>query len=177
MWFNFMLATTALAISIMWSTAVEMHHSTGIFGGIGARQIDLIIELNNLAFFAITLLFFCMTLARSTFAGKGIHGIIAGIVGFAYSGLFLWISGILQRRSMEFVQQEFIHYHEGIEHLLIHGRYMHQIGLRYGRIPIYEFDHGWIIYVDIFHIGFTLAMSIAAITATYYLLKRRTSLK
>ena len=173
-WFNFMLAAAAVSISLMWNTASGLHRSAGVFSGIGAEQIRTFAELNTIAFFAITLLFFCMTFARSTFAGRRIHGIVAGVVGFVYGWLYFWIYAMLGRRSMEFVQQEFVH-PDG--HVSVWSANMPQAGLVYGRIQIYELNSGLIIYIDIFQIALSLAMGGAAIAATYYLLKRRTSLK
>jgi hypothetical protein len=174
-WFNFMLAVAAVSISLMWNTAVAATpHRTNIFDGVGAMELQMLMEANVLAFFAITLLFFCMAFARSTFMGKRVHGVVAGVVGLVYGWLYFWAHMAMGRRSMEMVTNEFVTYDGRVA---IWNTYMPKVGLQYGRISLYEFDTGAVMYLDIFQIGLVLVMGIAAIVATYYPLKRRVSLK
>lgn len=142
-----------------------------------AEIIAFGINLAVTALGAIALLFFCVTLAHSAIAGRRIHGIVAGVIGFAYAWLYLWAANALVGRFMQTV-----------EWTLYGGGYWTslepQTGLQYGRIVIGQVPWGWFdgapmsrdVHIDIFFIAFTLAAAAIAIFATRALLKKRVSL-
>jgi len=173
-WFNFMVLTTVASIFIMWETAMQDINSRGVFSAIGAGEVAMLVQINSLAIFAICLMFFCITLGRSVFAGRRIHIVFSGIIGFGFGWLWFWATQQLSERSMEMVHRTMT-----LDDGRIANWYnnVQQVGLQYGRILLYETGGGWPIYIDIFHIGMSLAMAATLVVGTYYLLKHRASLR
>jgi len=165
-WFNFMMAAVAVSVIILWSTAVQDIHGSGIISRIGVSEILMLININWLALFFITLLFFCITLANSVIANKKVHGVISGVIGFGYSWLFIWSTDQITSRSREMQSWNGQWYQE-----------MPLVGLQYGRIVLYDPEFGWPVFIDIFQLGIAVAFSAVALIVTYYLLKKRMSLR
>jgi len=128
------------------------------------------------AFGAIALLFFCITLSHSIFAGKRLHGIFAGIIGLLCGGFFMHLANRLTSRFTP-VTTELIARPDGTiwgENTIIH---VPLTGLQYGRIVLGQRPWGGHdVYIDIFFIAFMLAAATIAVVATHALLKSRVSL-
>ena len=171
-WFNFMVVAAVASMFIMWETAHGAIHGSP-FWRIRITDVLGAIEVNVLALFAISMLFFCLTLARSVFMNKRVHGVICGIIGAAYTWLFFGINAFVgsTRRVVEIQEFEMfdgsIHYFETSVPLL---------GLRYGRIAL-DTEGLWPIYIDILRHGIAVGMALAALALTYYLLSRRVALR
>lgn len=164
-WFNFMLATAAAAMFIMWESATRGIHGVTIFSRLGVAEAETIIGANVMAIFAICTLFFCLSLARSVFGGKRVHGVIAGVVGGAYFFALSWLSALLERRFMITETHQWDDWGSFTAQTA-------QIGLRYGRIPLSDN-----VYIDIFVFGLAVAMGAIALFGACYLLKRCVALR
>lgn len=168
-WFNFMMAVVVLSMVILWSTAASDIRGSGVLSLIGPSEIVLMLTLNQLALFAVTLLFLCITLAHSIIANKKVHGVISGVLGFGYGWLYVWVTNEVTNRGNSSLAMQ-----------TLDGRWYQEMplmGLRYGRIAIHTPEFGWPVYIDIFMLGLSVAFSAVAIIATYYLLKKRMSLR
>jgi len=147
------------------------------------------------AMFLIATMFFCITLSHSIFVGKKIHGVISGVIGFAYTWLNFWLIDLLSRRYTYSSAHEITVPHgSGTDTFTIY-RDIPMTGIRYGRIVVGEvygvtfggFSDGDTlnvtssiaepVFIDIFQIGLIAGLSALAIAVTYYLLKKRVSLR
>jgi len=179
-WFNFMLLTAGVVSVII--VAVEPNFSR-MLDAISLRNIMNVVEVNIVALFFITALFFVVTLAFSNFGRWNIHSIIATGFGLLYAGLFFWLHATLGGRHREWVTVErewiapyFNAYGEEIGTHIMQGTssfYQSIVGTNIGRIPIGDLGD----YFDIYRWGISLALCVLAFFATYYLLTRRASLR
>lgn len=168
-WFLYALAVTFVIIVIAALGAdATFSEFASFFDGWLLVQI---VRLVQIAFFAICLMFACVALSNSVFAGKRVHGILSGFGGIVYGGLFFWIFNSFEGRS--WAMQRFSTNLSGQPSVWYGRRPL--LGLRYGRIPIRPGDP-LSEFIDIFQIGLTLGMAAIIIGATYYLLKRRVAL-
>jgi hypothetical protein len=141
-WFNFML----LAGAVAWYIAALTQLDGGIlyiFRSIGARHVIAIVEINMIALFFMSVMFFAITLSHSVISGRRVHGIISGVIALLYTGLYFWLDALLRVRN------------------------------NVGRIPIGDGS----LYFDIFNFGLHVGLCLLALCMTYYLLKKRTSLR
>jgi len=170
-WFllAFVATGVALAIFALIATGIQLSDVADIF------TITLfvnIIEITQIAIFAICLLFACITLANSVLANRRVHGIISGFLGFGVTFLFSWMQGALAGRFWD-IQ----HFTQNINgHPSSWRGYRPLVGWQYGRIPL-ESYRPLSVFIDIFSLGATLAVCAALVALTYYLLKKRISLR
>jgi len=162
-WVNFMLLTGAIMVLIF--TFTRETNLWNLISNIGLRHIMIWVEMNIAALFFVTALFFAVTLANSVVGRWRINNIIAAAVGLLYIGLFFWLHVVIGGRHMEQVTN----YHE----FGTLSFYQAVVGINVGRIPIGDMGD----YFDIYSWGTSLALCIFAFCMTYYLLKRRASLK
>ena len=183
------LLTSKLIVAMMWIfLAIAIHRPILVLSGIYSsemlhvtipRMMALVIDMSAMGFFAISVLFFCITLAHSSFRGRRIHGIIAGSIGLGYGWLMTQLYSLLGRRGpYHFVEREgtwtFLDGTTTSFHF--HG-YFHVIDIRYGRIFMDNTPWGMPVFIDLFQIGMMLGLTAAAIVATRHLLKRMISLR
>ncbi|MCL2397544.1 MAG: hypothetical protein FWC93_05700 [Defluviitaleaceae bacterium] len=173
-WFLYALTVAVVAIAIIIVIADGVEFRDVFPTMFNTQTLVTLLDLFFLAIAAIALMFFCITLAHSVFFNKRIHGIISGIIGFLYTGLAMWVVNLLQGRYLA---------RETIERIDINGgitawdRYWPQVGLEYGRLVVYENEFGWHIFIDIYTNAAMLGFAALAIAATWYLLKKRVSLR
>jgi len=152
----------------------------GIFN---ADMMALGTNVAIIAFAAIALLFFCVTLSHSVFKGRRVNGFLAGLFGLLVAWPYAAAANAISGRFIPSTERIFTD-SDGITHTFVS---MNEplTGLMYGRIVIGQMAWGWTdgvptdfrdVYIDIFFIAFTLAAAAIAIAATYYLLKKRASI-
>jgi hypothetical protein len=174
-WFLYVIAVGLAMVIIFSFLSPSRPSSLGwIIGSVFNADIAaLVINVSVIAFAAIALLFFCITLSHSVFAGVRLHGIITGVIGLVYTWLYTWAAVGLTSRFMQVTH-----------HSPAWMMSTPLTGLRYGRIVIdrmvlnlnNEITVFNYIYIDIFFIAFTLAATAIAIFATRALLENRVSL-
>ena len=178
------LLASKLAVSFVWMSALAALATLAMTAvsfilwprlSLGSIFAEILIEwtyITVVAFAAIALLFFCITLSHSVLAGVRLRGIITGTIGLLFTGLYTIGAYALATRFFVEFQRVFA---EPVNLPLV--------GLQYGRIVVYSHlvvDRGmWYrhVYIDIFLLAFTLAVAAIAIAATHYLLKRRISMQ
>jgi len=136
----------------------------------------------TIAFAAIALLFFCVTLSHSVFKGKRVNGFLAGLFGLFVAWPYAAAANAMVGRFIPRTERIFTD-SDGVTHTFV-SMSEPLTGLRYGRIVIGQMAWGWTdgvptdfrdVYIDVFFIAFTLAVAAIIITATHYLLKKRVS--
>jgi len=170
-WFLLALAATGVALVLfaLITTGIQVSDVAEIFT---VSLFVNIVEITQIAIFAVCLLFTCITLANSVFANRRIHGIISGLLGFGITFLFAWMQGALSGRFWEV--QQFTQ--NLIGQASVWSGYRPLLGLRYGRIVLQP-NNQFSVFIDIFSLGATLAVCAALLALTYYLLKKRISLR
>jgi len=145
-------------------------------------MLPTIIYITAAALFAISLLFFVITLANSVFSDISMKGLITGLVGTIYGGLYTWIGTMIYGRWSPW--QEFVQYAADGSIWNTMNTPIPQTGLQYGRLVISQRPWFWHfednmyqdIFIDIYFVAFTIAAAIIAILATRSLLKSRVSI-
>ena len=132
------------------------------------------INIIALALAAICLLFFCITLSHSVFKGARLSGIITGVIGVIYAAIYGWVANMLSSRFIITEDRVFTNWNGST--WTGQGWQTPLTGFRYGRMVIGETFSGIEIYLDIWHIAFTMVAAAIAIIATHSLLKNRVSL-
>jgi len=178
-WFLYSILI-AIAMVYIIHTISPFLTTDELIGLLSADFLVFILYTTTIALAAIALLFFCITLSHSVFVGVRLNGLLSGLIGFLYAGLYIYIIGRLQSRfraDMELVME-----YDGIIWDRVVGN-MPLTGLRYGRIVIGRQPFGLPgpelyseVYIDIYVIILTIAVTAIAIAATHSLLKNRVSL-
>jgi len=127
------------------------------------------VQFTTIAIFAICLLFTCITLAHSVFAGKRVHGIISGFASFLVGVGHFWILDVLSRRFR-------VAHSYGSPWTVQWYVYRSLVGLRYGRLPLFT-SPNFNVYIDLYQIAVTIVFCTALMVLTHYLLKKRISLR
>ena len=173
-WVLYAIGVALVMVAITHIVSPYLHIGY-FFTFIDVGTIAFAIHASILAFAAISLLFFCITLMHSVIAGKRISIVIAGIIGLASTGLYAIAANILGRRFTPTTQWP-VTLNDGtiITHVSYHAPLT---GLQYGRIPLgHRPWGGFEVYIDIFFIAFTLAVAVLVIIATRMLLKNHVSI-
>jgi len=163
-WFNFILITGGIALFILVFAQSQGANFGGLSIGIAITDVVSFVEVNIVALFFITISFFAVTLSYSSILGWRVYTWLALVVGLGIGVLTLWAYIALGRRYMERV---FVEYQQGYTFHSI-TEIHHEIGLRFGRIPIGSEGA----YIDIFSWGMVLGIAVLALLATYGLLKK-----
>ena len=178
------LLASKLAVSFIWFSVYAILVTLGMtavlfilwpalsFGPFFVEALIVWTHAAFIAFAAIALVFFCITLFHSVLTNMRLRGIISGAIGLVSAGLYIVAAGALYARFM-------------VEHQRVFAEPINLplVGLQYGRIVIHSrtiVDRGvWehYVFIDIFLVAFTLAIAAIAIAATHYLLKKRISLQ
>jgi len=143
-WYMFMMCAAFVMFRIInGGSLFNIHMPTLIEEGLEAAFTGL---------FLISLLFFVITLAHSSFSNIRVHGVVAGVIGFAGFVLYMWAQNIIRQRWM--------------------GGFFYAEGLGAGRIVTAQWR-----FIDIYAHGLTLVFTSVVVAATLYLLKHRIELR
>ncbi|MCL2375956.1 MAG: hypothetical protein FWC76_01035 [Defluviitaleaceae bacterium] len=188
-WFIYTIAVAFITVTILEHVLPfrPFDLSQGIHGMFITQTIVMGVYFVPVGFAVIALLFFCITLSHSIFAGKRVNGFLAGFTGLLYGGLYAWLASILLGRSRADIEIVI----PSADGRFTLGRYTNVdaplTGLQYGRIVIreasWELQNNMLVnfqpnevFIDIFFIAFTLAAAAIAIAGTRHLLKKRVSI-
>ena len=166
-WFNFMLLTFAAAALIAFEGVAPNNYGGVLRHYPISELIKTAITLNSVAFYFICTLFFCVTLSRSVIIGRKIHGIISGIIGFIYIWFVISSADKIDWRSRAMQSLPGANW----------SQEMPLVGLRYGRLVIEQRDFGWSVFIDLYQIGFFVAMGVLALGVALYLLRKKIVLR
>jgi len=167
-----------IAGSTIVSLLSNLRRAMGVFwvfrSLLAPNMIVIGVNIITLAFAAICLLFFCITLSHSVFKGARLSGIITGIIGVIYAAIYGWVANMLSSRFTIIEDRVFTNWNGSTWT----GQNWHTplTGFRYGRMVIGETFSGIEIYLDTWFLAFTLVAAAIAIIATHSLLKSRVSL-
>ena len=167
-WVLFAILTVFVIIILAWFMA-EGAEAVDLRSFFGADMLVGMTPAILSALLLVVTMFFCITLSRSVFMGKKIHGVISGVIGFGFAFLSFWLMDVLTSRYTIIEAQE-IPMDNGI---IVFNASTPMTGLQYGRIVIAENGA----FFDVFQLGLLIGLSALVIAATYYLLKKRVSLR
>jgi len=180
-WFLFALLVGLAMIAVIYFVSPQLYSGEfgpGFIQNIG--MLPLVLEIICMGLFAISLLFFCITLSHTAFANMRISHLISSAIWLLWAVLYLWAYNMLSLRFMPIVEE----IRRTADGTLISqsSRAIPLTGLQYGRIVIGEETvMGFMpftteVFIDILFIAFSLATTAVTVVATRALLKNHISI-